>query len=1069
MAGCPSCGASNPERFRFCGTCGAALPEAHGVGQTRKVVTILFVDVSGSTELGERVDPEVMRRAMTRYFAIAQDVIEQHGGTVEKFIGDAVMAVFGVPSVHEDDALRAVRAAVDARQAIAVLNEDLAAQHGVRLNVRIGVNTGEVVAGEASAAQTFVTGDAANVASRLEGAAAPGEILIGATTQRLVRDLAVTEAIPALNLKGKQHPIEAHRVIEVAPATTTAPRRLSAPMVGRRDELNQLTDALARVNRDRACHLFTIVGGAGVGKSRLVREFIAGFGDEATVVRGRCLPYGAGITYWPVMEAAQMAAAIDPTDSPRDARAKLAALVADAADPRRVSDSLAVAIGLSREPIPTEELAYGVRKMLELLARRRSLVVVFDDLQWAEAAFLDLIEDTARWIVDSRLLLVCMARPDFLDKRPSWAGGLLSATTLALEPLSVDNAARMISELVGDSTLGAVIRQRIVETAEGNPLYVEEVLGMLIDRGVLTEDNDGWRLTDDVSHVEVPPTIHALLAARLDSLPGDERAVAQRGAVIGRVFEQVAVRELSPESDRDEIPRHLRELTRHQMIGPHGADDVYRFRHLLIRDAAYAALPKEERAILHERYATWLQASAGDRVAEYEEVLGYHLEQAHNYRRELGQHDQQVESLAALAGRWLGSAGQRALDRRDLKAAGGLLRRALDLTSPTDPNHWTVAVALALVVQDGEGADQATPIYEAILAAARGPTSAVLPEVAAEVRINIAWLAGQRGDLTNAQVRTAIATELRALTRAGHYRLAILAWRMIGALYQTDVDVGRAERSARRAARLAARSGDGSAEPRLLVDLVNLGVRSAMPIPEAIRLAEQALSTNRLDHSERMWAGVHLAYLAALEGRFDDARARFAETVAALTELGDTDTLADVTLMRARGEEEAGDDAAAEALYRAAMVMGEAGGWTGWTAGAAGRLASTLVRMGRDEEAETMATRALAEDPTPWGPHYAGAAKARILARRGEVADAISLAQRTIADSRAAGFEAYPIIFGFTAESLAAVLVAADRFGEARTVLYDLLPVYRAKGYLPGVQRVEVEIAALKSPAAVPD
>ena len=328
---------------------------------------------------------------MGRYFALARDVIERHGGTVEKFIGDAVMAVFGIPRVHEDDALRAARAAVEVRDALADLNQQLGREQGIQINVRIGLNTGEVVAGEGERSQTLVTGDAVNTAARLEEAAAPGEIVIGAATFRLVGLMTTNEPLPDLTVKGKKSPIRAYRLIDVAPQTVTAPRHLEGTMVGRQDELQQLDSVLNRVIGERRCHLFTIVGGAGVGKSRLVREFVAGFGARARVLRGRCLPYGDGITYWPIMEIAREAAGIQPTDSADAARGKLQAL---ATDPQ-VAESVASAIGLSQERAGTEQIAWGVRKLLESIAGELPLVVIIDDIQWAEPVLLDLIEEVA--------------------------------------------------------------------------------------------------------------------------------------------------------------------------------------------------------------------------------------------------------------------------------------------------------------------------------------------------------------------------------------------------------------------------------------------------------------------------------------------------------------------------------------------------------------------------------------------------------------------------------------------------------------------------------------------------
>ncbi|MGZ4386094.1 MAG: AAA family ATPase, partial [Gaiellaceae bacterium] len=589
----------------------------------RKVVTVLFCDVVGSTALGESVDPEALQGLLARYFERMREIVEGHGGSVEKFIGDAVMAVFGVPVVHEDDALRACRAAVEMREAFAELG----------VQGRIGLNTGEVVTGTE---ERLATGDAVNVAARLEQAASPGEILIGEETLALVRAAVETEAVEPLELKGKAEPVPAFRLVSVG---GEAPRRHDVAMVGRERELQALRDAFARAEVNRSCQLFTVLGAAGVGKSRLAYEFLNDL--DARVVRGRCLSYGEGITYWPVVEA-------------------LKQLDAFPSDPAAIA-SLRSLLGETDEGTSAEEIAWAFRKLLEEQARDNPLVCVFDDIHWGEQTFLDLVEHISDLSRDAPLLLLCMARPELLDSRPSWGGGKLNATTVLLEPLSVQETELLLEEF-GD--VDSALRARIIEAAEGNPLFVEEMLALVRET--------------TAGEIVVPPTIQALLGARLDQLDASERGVLERGSVEGRVFHRGAVQALAPEEE--ELPRRLVSLVRKELVRPEKAqlpgDDAFRFRHLLIRDAAYDALPKATRAELHERFSDWLEQRGGDLV-ELDEILGHHLEQAARYKAELGQPD---AGLAERAGNRLASAGRRALWRDDRRAAAPLLERALELT-----------------------------------------------------------------------------------------------------------------------------------------------------------------------------------------------------------------------------------------------------------------------------------------------------------------------------------------------------------------------------------------------------
>ncbi len=414
MPACPECGRENPRGSRFCNACGAALAEAAAEPrEMRKTVTIVFADVSGSTALGERLDAEAVRRVMGRWFESARMVLERHGGTVEKFVGDAVMAVFGIPTLHEDDALRAVRAAAELETALAELNAALERDHGVRLEVRTGVNTGEVVAGEG---ETLATGDAVNVAARLEQAAQPGEILLGPDTYHLVRDAVAADPVRSLRLKGKAEPVEARRLRSVRPGVAGVERRLDAPLVGRTLELAQLRQAYERTVRERRASLFTLLGPAGIGKSRLVDEFSNSIDGEATVLRGHCLPYGEGITFWPLVEMLQGSGREAPGERVRE-------LLAGDPDADLVAARLGVAVGGTDAAGSTEDAFWAVRKLFERVARMGPLVVVVDDLHWAEPTFLDLIDHVADWSRQAPILLLCVARPELLEARPTWGGG----------------------------------------------------------------------------------------------------------------------------------------------------------------------------------------------------------------------------------------------------------------------------------------------------------------------------------------------------------------------------------------------------------------------------------------------------------------------------------------------------------------------------------------------------------------------------------------------------------------------------------------------------------------------
>jgi class 3 adenylate cyclase len=556
MLVCPSCGEENPPRFRLCGFCGTPLRGQAPV-EVRKTVTILFSDVAGSTALGERLDPESLREVMGRYFTVMRGAVERHGGTVEKFIGDAVMAVFGLPQAHEDDALRAVRAALEMRAGLDALNIELERDYGVTMTNRTGVNTGEVVTDESAGNQRLATGDAVNVAARLEQAAPAMETLLGALTHALVRDAVSAEPVEPLELKGKAERVPAFRLIGLV----TGEHAVASPFVGRDAELGRLRAELDAAAAGESAHVVTVIGEAGVGKSRLLRELTDGLGDAAAVVRGRCLPYGEGITFWPLAEAVRSAAGITEDDSAARARARLAELAGGDAD---VTDRVASVIGLAGSVHTVEEMFWGVRRLFEVLAAERPLVAVVDDTHWAERTLLDLLEHLTE-SMRRPCLIVCTARPEVLDREDACAAG----PQIVLDRLAADAARAMAERLLAARAVEAATLERIVEASDGNPLFVEQMAAML--------DEAGADATTDV-----PPTILALLAARLDRLAQDERAVLEPAAVVGLVFPTTAVSELLPEPDRPGVPGRLAEVERRRFIHGHapvmGDDDAYPVR-----------------------------------------------------------------------------------------------------------------------------------------------------------------------------------------------------------------------------------------------------------------------------------------------------------------------------------------------------------------------------------------------------------------------------------------------------------------------------------------------------------
>ena len=987
---CPACGHENRPEARFCDSCGAALTVSEG-RETRKVVTILFCDVVGSTALGERVDPEPLRRLMGSYYDQMRAIVERHGGTVEKFIGDAVMAVFGVPQAHEDDALRAVRASAEMHAAAAPL----------KLGIRIGINTGEVVTGEG---ETLVTGDAVNVAARLEQAASPGETLIGGATLQLVRGAVETETTEPLDLKGKAEPLQAYRVLAVDPNAPSVARRLDRPMIGRTRELERLVGAFEQSIDDRACHTFTLLGPAGVGKSRLVRAFLETIGDRARVVRGRCLHYGEGITYWPVVEV----------------------LIQLGRDPDSV---------IGGSPV---EAQLAFRKLLENEAATQPLVVYFDDLQWAEPTFLDLVEHIADWSRDAPILLLCAARPDLLDLRPTWGGGRLNASSLLLESLSSADSALLVGHLLEEIELNEGMRERIVKAAEGNPLFVEEMVAMVREDGADRE-------------MIVPPTIHALLQARLDRLGGDERTVIERGSVEGKIFHRGAVLELAPEPVRPAVGTHLLSLVRKELIRPEQTtvpgDDAFRFRHLLIRDAAYESVPKETRAALHEQFAAWLDAHV--HLVEQDEIAGYHLEQAARYREEIGSPD---AVLAEAAFRRLSAAGQAALGRSDWNGARALMRRAVALLPVGHPARADLLPDYYFTLFESAELEAAG----VVVAELQGSEDERAKAFGALFRAELEVLEGGEG--VGPAFKQAVASAAEKFELLGDAKGLAYASRLAALERWASLRMAEAIEKFEVAASNAARAGIQHLEDEARSRIAKAHANGPTPLPETIQRLEQFIR----EYAERplALAGIRVALARALAAHGDIQAAREVEDVeAVLLEAGMELEATSAQYTRSWIARCAGDFEEEERQLRAQVEKLEELNDRNYLGTSWMQFGMSLVELGKDEDAQRALERArevtIPEDIVD--VIGLDALESVLRARRGEFEEAQELATRALARVDETDFVSVRLN---TRWSAAEVFELAGRGDEAKVLLEESVEIAERYGHLVAAERARDRLAA---------
>ncbi len=1055
---CSECGGDNRKNARFCSWCGVRLAlrcavcatdivpgaefcDACGtpVGEpadtpaplgARKVVTVLFADLAGSTSQHEQMDPESVRGFMDAYYAVVRDAVEGEGGRVVKLMGDGVMAAFGVPRVAEDDATRAVRAGAAIQVGFTALADRALQQFGTPVALRVGINTGEVVV---AAGDNDVVGDAVNVAARLQTAAEPGEVLVGESTWRLVRDALTLDALPPLTVKGKAEPVRAFRVASLQPPDTAAPAR-STSFVGRDSELTLLLQFFDDAVETGTTRVVSVIGSPGVGKSRLARELSAALSDRASVLEAFCPPAG-GTTFGPVADLLRAAADEAPNE---DLERAMVLLNAPNATP--------------------EELFWSIRRALASVAMQRPAVVILDDIHWAEPMLLDFIEHQAEWGRDAPILFVTVARPELRDLRASLAEpGRRVAGVIVLEGLGGDASQRLARDLLGTGDLPPAIAGKVLAVTEGNPLFLRELVRMLVDDGVLVRDGDTWSTSVDVADLEVPPTVHALLSARIERLDSDERIILERAAVIGPQFPRGGVAAIAPATIVDDIDRHLETLRRRQLVEPDGTywgdEPLFRFHHVLIRDAAYRGLLREARADLHERYADWLEAKMGDASADQAETLGLHLERAHQERQQLT--GDPLPELGRRAAHWLALAGRRALDRDDVGAAAGLLGRALDRAPDGADERATLLIDRA----------------EAVLAAGDVTTGfaciTVLRSLANSPRLE-AWaecFSAQLANLTDpsrlhttvvevdgAAERLAALSDFAGAAKAHGVRAQALA--RLGRIAECEAALDKALAAARQA-------GDLRRANNVLAGAPLAALWGPSPVARASGKCLDVVRVLRITTNSPAVEATALrcqAVLEALRGRDDAARRMLAAARSSLEELGLRSGILETELFSGLIELLAGDAVAAEDHLRRAHAGFRELGVEIDAAQAAALLSRALLAQDRDAEAEqlTLESENLGGEDLKTAIAWRSA-RAEALARRGNVQEALRLARQAVtlaeptdlvidhADARAA---------------LASVLRTAGRSADADVEARRAAELYERKGATAAAERLHAPTAS---------
>ncbi len=1030
--------------------------------EVRKTVTVVFSDVTGFTSLGERLDAESLRLVMDAYFQRMRTILEAHGGTVEKFIGDAVMAVFGIPMLHEDDASRAVRAAVEMHASLEQLNDGLRRDRGVSLEVRIGVNTGEVVAGHAPGDPSLATGAAVILASRLEQAATPGQVLIGPATYALLRDEVEVEPL-YLKLKGKNERVRAYRLVSVSRRPHAFAIRFNSPLVARGEQLEALSESFRGVIKSRECALVSVIGAAGIGKSRLVKEFLNLVQLEATALWGRCLPYGEGITLWPLSEIVMQAAGVREDETRAAAEGKLATLLEGVDDASLICERVMGAIGVGGTIHGTEEIFWAVRGLLQALAAKRPLVVVFDDIHWAEPTFLDLIEYLSWSGKSAPIMFICLARPDLFELRSGWGHASHNYISVPLEPLPRADSERLIENLLHSTNVPKWLQDRFSEAGAGNPLFVEEMVRMWIDEGLVEHREGAWRILGDPSLMAAPPTIQALLSTRLDALPPEEKAVAQRAAVVGQIFWWGAVDELSPLGAREDVGRHLNGLIRKGFVEPCDSsfihEEAFRFRHILMRESAYQAVPKEAKAMLHEQFANWLTRKTAGRVGEYEEILGYHLEQAFRFRADLSPVTGADLLVAEAAAHRLSSAGQTAHARGDMPSAVNLFERSVSLLGVDHRHCLPLLPDLAAALLELGHFTRADELLATALTVSKtlGDRAVEYNARLERIRLN---LLNQASPLEEARRDTHGA--IAACKELDDDAVLAKAWNLSGFIDLASGRAAVAEEAWQRAivhARGAKRRKEETDSLYWLAIALEYG-----PTP-ADRAVEQCEEIVRAVADQQRVTAAALGSQGALEamrGRVHEARTLATRAKAIYEELGPSVPAATSTMSFALIETLAGHPESAERELRKGYNMLDTMNEKGFLSTVAAQLADVICALGRQPEAkaltEVSAQLAAADDVTSQAMWRT--AQAKVLADEGSLEEAEKLAreaQELIQRTDFLNLHAQALL------QLAAVLEARESQDESLKINLEATNLFERKGNI--VSAGKARAAGLNAPS----
>lgn len=1039
---CGGCDATLSPRAKFCDQCGTpvgpAAPAAPSTAASddeavRKTITIVFADLVGSTSFQEKVDAETTRAEMAAYQQVAQDVVERHGGTVAKFIGDGVMAVFGVPDVAEDDADRAVRSGVALQAAFAPIAERIRGVHGVEVGLRVGINSGEIVVADDD---DDMFGDALNTAARIEAECTPGRVLVGEQTWRLTRSAVTYEVLGEVTLKGKEDPVATFQVVE-APEKVD---EIQTPFVGRDHEINALIEAVDASIEERSPVLVTVIGSPGVGKTRLAAEARAVAAPHAQTFDLR-VDRAATSTFGPVADLVRRVIDVDESAEPAQVVDRIAEWIGADASAAELAPVLATFIGAGPAR-STEESFWASRRLIEILAHHRPTLIVVDDIQWAQPLFLDLLDHLVEWVTGPAAL-ICLARPEIREIRPALAEtGRRVYDVVSLEGLAAGATAELAAGLLGADELPGELADRLPESTDGNPLFVRELVRMLVDDGVVEQVGGTWQLAIDPDAVEVPPTIQSLLASRVERMPPDERRVVELASVVGSEFARGAIAALLPEAERPGLDALLERLRRKEIIDPTGNywgdEPILRFHHVLIRDASYRRMLKQRRADLHVAVGEWT-ADAADRFGgEHEISIGFHYEQAHLLLTELGRVDDATD-LGRRAATLFRIAGERALAQDDLAAAGSLASRALAcIDGPRHERAALLLIACEAFLSAGnvhEGEPHLAELRELVADDDRLSAWADAfegqriwatdPERLNEIQPVVAAAAERLADLGDdagvAKARFVQAIVLARLGRVGDCEAeldaALTAARAADDRRRVTAVLGAAPQAALWGPSPVARAGG-----RCLDIIRLLRITSASPMVEATSVRCQAV-------------------LEAMRGRFEQARDLIARSRETVEELGLRHGILETAMYAGIIELYADQPEAAEPFLREAKAgLGRLG--VGADAGqAAALLSEALLAQGRVDEAAELADESVRLAGQNQRTAIASrAAQARIAVAQGRLDDAAALAQEAV------DLAAATDLTMDHARAASTLALVHDRQGRSSSAAADAAALFEAKG-----------------------